>query len=434
MKIEKLNNISASRYNKIINRCQEKIYPLVLHPAGQVVEDIRKNGNKALIKYIKKYEKIIFKPQQLLVNAAEIKNAYRNIAPGLLESIKLMIENVTAFYKCQLKNTNMGWQKAFKDGYIAGQLLKPLEAIGVYVPGGMAVYPSTAVMGVVPARIAGVKKIVIATPAGRKKRISAAVLVAAHLAGADVILKAGGMQAIGAMASGTETVPRVDKIIGPGNIWVSAAKLYVMIKNYAAIDFIAGPSELMIIADGNADSRFIARDMLAQSEHDPNSAAVLITISVKIAKEVQGLLKNMSAQSPRRKTIEASLGGYGAILVADNIGQAVSFADKYAPEHLQLMTASPEKILKSVNNAGSIFLGEYTPVALGDYMSGTNHILPTGNSARYTCGVNLETFLRRPTFQAFTKRALNKMKAPLIKLSEAEGLPEHGNSVKERFF
>ncbi len=433
VKVEKLNKITRARYDKIINRGGEKIYPLIFSAAAPVVENIRKNGNKALVSYIRKFEKVSLKPGELIVKKSEIRNAYKNLPGNLLRDVELMIKNVGMFYKNQLSRTNRGWKKSFGGGYTAGQVLRPIETVGVYVPGGAALYPSTAVMGVVPARIAGVKKIALSTPAGRNKKVADIVLVAADMAGADMIIKAGGMQAIGAMAVGTETIGGVDKIIGPGNVWVSAAKLYVMIRNYASIELTAGPSEVLIIADGGANSDWIARDMMAQSEHDPNSSAILVTTSEKTAGEVRKYLSKAVKESLRRKTIESSLKNYGAILVAGSVRQAIDFANEFAPEHLQIMTKNPGKILESVNNAGSVFLGDYTPTVLGDYISGTNHILPTGGSARYTGGVNLETFFKRPTFQKFTRKSLGCFRKPLVELSKMEGLIEHANSVKVRF-
>ncbi len=433
IKVERLNRISRLRYEKIINRCGEKIYPLVFKAAAPVVEDIRKNGDRALARYIKRYEKISLSPGKLIVSKKEIRDAYSNLPGKLLKDIKLMIRNVKAFYGKQLSNTCKGWKGRFGKGYTAGQLLRPVESVGVYVPGGTALYPSTAVMGIAPARIAGVSRVVVATPANRKGKIAGPVLVAADLAGADLILKAGGMQAVGAMAVGTRTVPRVDKIIGPGNIWVSAAKLYVMIRNYSSIEFVAGPSEVLIIADGGANSRYIARDMIAQAEHGPGSSAVLVTTSAGTAGKVRESLNEMVKQSSRKRTIEAALKRYGAILVAESMGKAVEFANKFAPEHLQVMTKNPGDILKSINNAGSVFLGEYTPAALGDYLSGTNHILPTGGGARYASGVNLETFFKRPTFQQFDGKALDALRKPLTELADVEGLTGHGASVEERF-
>jgi len=436
MKIENLNTLSKAKYYRITARCRQDIYAQMRGVAASVIEDIRKNGDGALIKYVRKYDKVTLRPGNLVVSKQEIRQAYKALdgSKALLAAIRRMRENVRLFCRKEYEKINKGWKYEFKKGYFAGQVLRPLDTVGIYVPGGRgAFYPSSAVMGIVPAKIAGVREIIVATPPGRNGEISDIVLVAADLAGADVIIKAGGIQAIGAMAVGTETVPRVDKIAGPGNVYVCAAKLYVQARNYASIDFVAGPSELLVIADDTAEPGYIASDMIAQAEHGKDSSAVLVTTSLRVAERVSEEIEKRAESSERKIFIEKSLKDYGAILVAKNIKEAIGFANEFAPEHLELMTKKPEGLLKHIKNAGSIFLGAYTPVAAGDYISGTNHILPTSGSARFSCGVNVETFLKKPTFQKFSKDALGRVKGAVVRLSDAENLPAHGRSIEERF-
>ncbi len=315
-------------------------------------------------------------------------------------------------------------------GVKAGQIVRPLEKVGIYVPGGIARYPSTLLMAAIPAKVAGVKRIVVCTPPASDGKIAPAVLVAANVAGVEEVFKVGGAQAIGAMAYGTETVPKVDKIVGPGNVYVAAAK-QVVAPN-VDIDFSAGPSEVLIIADDSANPEIIASDLVAQAEHDTEAAAMLVTTSEKLANEVREAARLMVKENARWQITLRALTKYGKIVVFKTMGEAVDFANAYAPEHLEIMAKEPRKLLESIENAGSIFLGEYSPVAAGDLGVGVNHILPTGGAARRTSGLSVLDFVKLPTIQEISKSGLKEMAKTIQTLAEVEGLPAHSQSVKKR--
>lgn len=316
-------------------------------------------------------------------------------------------------------------------GLLAGRLTRPLERVGCYIPGGLASYPSSALMNIIPAKVAGVKEILAATPPGPEMAVNPATLVAAHLAGASRVFKLGGPWAIGSLAYGTELVPRVDKIVGPGNKYVTAAKLLVF--GQVDIDSPAGPSEALILADDSAEPRFLAMDFLSQLEHDPEAAAVLVTPSAGLAQKVLDLIITELPHFPRREIIEAALTKYSAVLVVENLDEAVDFANLYAAEHLQIVTREPFAVLPRIRHAGSIFLGPYAPVPVGDYASGTNHVLPTGGCARMFSGLSVDDFIKKPTFQHLSLEALANLKDTVVTLAENEGLLLHARAIAERF-
>ncbi|MBI5680927.1 MAG: histidinol dehydrogenase, partial [Methanobacterium sp.] len=390
-----------------------------------IVHNVRENGDDSLKNYTKKFDNV--KLDHLKVSADEIKSSYDKVESEVLNALKKAAKNIEKFHKAQMPEE---WYEEVDKGVMAGQIIRAIEIVGCYIPGGRAVYPSSVLMTIIPAKIAGVNKIICCTPPMSDGSVNDMVLVAADIAGADEIYKVGGAQAIAAMAYGTESVPKTDKIVGPGNIFVTAAKKLVY--GDVDIDFPAGPSEVLIIADKSANSEFIAYDMLAQAEHDPNAACALITTSIDIANEVNEKILGKIKYMKRSKIIEESLEKYGKIIITDSLKDAVDFANEYAPEHLIIMTENPEEILKDIKNAGSIFLGELTPVAAGDYGSGTNHVLPTSKCARMYSGLSTESFIKKPTVQRLSKEGVENLKDVVITLAEYEGLYAHAESFKKR--
>jgi histidinol dehydrogenase len=397
----------------------------VMATVKDIVEDIRINGDLALRNYTERFDKV--KIDILRVEDEEIEKSLLNLDEKLIKALKKAAGNIEKFHTAQIPDE---WYTEIDEGVTAGQIVRPLENVGCYIPGGRAVYPSTILMTVIPARIAGVKRIICCTPPQPDGTIKDVVLAAAKVAGATEIYKVGGAQAVAAMAYGTETIPKVDKIVGPGNIFVTAAKKYVY--GEVDIDFPAGPSEVLIIADDSADPEYVALDMMAQAEHDPNAASVLVTPSEDFANTVNQEIKSKTGHMERSEIIQESLEKYGLIAVASSMDEAVKFSNEYAPEHLIIMTEEPEKLLKDINNAGSIFLGDLTPVAAGDYGSGTNHVLPTSGCARMYSGLSAESFLKKPTVQKLTENGLLNLEDMVITLAEYEGLYAHAESFKKR--
>ncbi|MGD0828677.1 MAG: histidinol dehydrogenase, partial [Desulfobaccales bacterium] len=351
-----------------------------------------------------------------------------------LAALKAAAANIEKFHRAQQEREM--WAMEVQPGILAGRLSRPLERVGCYIPGGLASYPSSALMTIIPAKVAGVQEIIAATPPGPGMAVNPATLVAAHLAGAGRLFKIGGPWAIGSLAYGTELVPRVDKIVGPGNKYVTAAKLLVF--GAVDIDSPAGPSEVLILADETAEPRFLAMDFLSQVEHDPEAAAVLVTPAAELAQKVVEIINSELPHLPRREIIEAALSltkntKYSAALVAETLEEAVEFANLYAAEHLQIVTREPFALLPRIRHAGSIFLGPYAPVPVGDYASGTNHVLPTGGCARMFSGLSVDDFIQKPTFQHLSREALASLKDTVITLAKSEGLPLHARAVAERF-
>lgn len=397
----------------------------VVKPVLEIINGVRKHGDRCLKLFTEKFDGASL--GDFLVSKEEIESALEKVEPKVLEALESAAFNIRKFHQAQLPQE---WSITVQEGITAGQIIRPLEKVGCYIPGGRAVYPSTILMTVIPARVAGVKKVICCTPPDQNGAVKDVVLAAAHLAGAHQIYKVGGAQAIAAMAYGTESIPAVDKIVGPGNIYVTAAKKQV----YGAvdIDFPAGPSEVLILADDEANAEYIALDLLAQAEHDPEAASVLVTTSPTLAEEVCQRIKEELHLTKRRKIIEESLSKYGRILVAPSQKEAIQFTNRYAPEHLIIMTRKPEEDIKSIINAGSIFLGDLTPVAAGDYGSGTNHVLPTSFCARMYSGLSTESFLKKPTVQKLTREGLDNLEKTVVTLAEYEGLYAHAESFKRR--
>lgn len=393
-----------------------------------IVDQVKARGDEALFAFTKEFDKAEVSAETVRVGEEEIEEAYRQVKPELLEVMKRSLENIRSYHEKQKRNS---WFDARPDGTILGQKVTPLASAGVYVPGGKAAYPSSVLMNIIPAQVAGVERIVMVTPPGKDGRVNPVTLTAAHLAGATEVYRVGGAQAVAALAFGTQSIPRVDKIVGPGNIFVALAKKAVY--GHVSIDSIAGPSEILVIADGGANPRYVAADLLSQAEHDELASAILVTDSRELAQavsaEVDGFLKVLS----RREIIEKSVENYGYILVVDSMEQAVEAANAIAPEHLEIVTANPFALMTKIRNAGAIFLGEYSSEPLGDYYAGPNHILPTNGTARFFSPLSVDDFVKKSSIIYYSREALAAAHGDIEAFAEAEGLTAHANSIKVRF-
>lgn len=378
---------------------------------AKILNDVRTKGDRALVSYSRKYDYPKFNMQSIKLDRREVPQVGESVSPAFVETLEKAIGNITEFHREEKKGLR-SWEKK-RQGCIVGQKVIPIEKVGVYVPGGRAPLCSTVLMNVIPAQVAGVKRIILCTPLDKNGEISPYILVAADLLGIREIYCLGGAQAIGAMAYGTETVPKVDKIVGPGNIYVALAKK--MVFGEVGIDSFAGPSEVLVIADDSANPKFVAADLLSQAEHDPDARSILITTSSSLA-----------------KSVEASLGKSGTIVVVDNLDEAIDLANLKAPEHLELMVRNPSTLLKNVKNAGAVFLGDFTPVAVGDYWAGPNHVLPTGGTARFSSGLSVYDFVKRTNYISYSRSALEKSTSDITSIAEVEGLTAHADSVKIR--
>jgi len=424
MLFKKLSDVSEAEMQKLISRGSG--LEDVANTVSAVLSDVRTRGDSALREYTAKFDKVEL--ANFEVSEEEFQKALSGISPELLDHLKSAAANIRAFHEAQLPKAT--WFMELKPGIVLGQKATPLESVGAYAPGGRASYPSTVLMTVIPARVAGVEQVIVCTPPRPDGSVHPLTLAAAKVAGADKVFKLGGVQAIGAMAYGTETVPKVDKIVGPGNIFVTAAKM--QIRDFAEIDFPAGPSEVLIIADESADAVMVASDILAQSEHDPNSVSILVTGSDTLAEAVKREVLVQAEQAARSCIIKASLKN-AAILIADSLEQCIVFSNKFAPEHLEIMVSDPDFVLEKIKNAGSIFIGNYSPVPVGDYASGTNHVLPTSGYARVYSGLNINHFIKYSSIQRISKSGLESLKETVIALAEEEGLQAHADSIRTRF-
>ncbi|HII92768.1 MAG TPA: histidinol dehydrogenase, partial [Methanosarcina sp.] len=397
MLFKKLSDISEAEMQKLLSRGSglEDVAKIV----SAVLSDVRTKGDATLREYTAKFDKVEL--ANFEVSEEEIQQALSSISPELLDHLKSAATNIRAFHEAQLPEAT--WFMELKPGIVLGQKATPLESVGAYAPGGRASYPSTVLMTVIPARVAGVEQVIVCTPPRPDGSVHPLTLAAAKVAGADKVFKLGGAQAIGAMAYGTETVPKVDKIVGPGNVFVTSAKM--QIRDVAEIDFPAGPSEVLIIADESADAVMAASDIIAQAEHDPNSLSILITSSDTLAEAVNKEVLVQAEQTARSSIVKASLKN-AAILIADSLEQCIGFSNKFAPEHLEIMVSDPDFVLDRIKNAGSIFIGNYSPVPVGDYASGTNHVLPTSGYARVYSGLNINHFIKYSSIQRISKSGL----------------------------
>ncbi len=416
-------------YNKetveeLIKRSQADINS-VLTTVSDILNDVRENKDNAVKAYTAKFDKAEL--DDLKVSEEEIKKAYDELDGELIKALESASSNIEKFHKAQIPEE---WEMEVIPGITAGQIIRPINSVGCYIPGGRAVYPSTILMTVIPAKIAGVDRIIACSPPGPDGKIQAAILVAADLAGVDEIYKCGGAQAIAAMAYGTESIAKVEKIVGPGNIFVTAAKKLVY--GDVDIEFPAGPSEVLILADESAIPEYIAYDFLSQSEHDPNASCFLVTDSERIANESNELIEKFAKEAKRSEIIAESLEQHGHVILCNTMDEAIDFTNEYAPEHLIISTKDDKAVLDKIKNAGSIFLGKYSPVAAGDYGSGTNHVLPTGGGAKMYSGLSTETFIKKPTVQTLTKEGIKELSKTVLPIAEYEGFYAHADSIKVR--
>ncbi len=398
----------------------------ILKTADKIISDVRSDGDRAVFKYSLKLDGVELSPESVKISASEISSAYERVDPALIEVIKKAKKNIENFHSEQKEKS---WFSTRQDGVILGQMYRPLEIVGLYVPGGTAAYPSSVLMNAVPAKAAGVEKIVMITPP-KSEGINPAVLVAANEAGVDEIYRIGGAQGIAALAFGTSSVPKVDKIVGPGNAYVAAAKKLVY--GVCDIDAIAGPSEIAVVGDNTANASFIAADLLSQAEHDALASSILITDCEELAEEVKKEVKIQAARLPRQEIISRSLNRYGAVVIVESVKRAIELVNVIAPEHLELCVEDPFSLLGSVKNAGAIFLGHYASEPLGDYFAGPNHVLPTNGTARFFSPLNVADFIKKSSVISYTKEALEKAADDVMLFAEAEGLKAHANAIRAR--
>ncbi|WAL60343.1 histidinol dehydrogenase [Thermocoleostomius sinensis] len=393
----------------------------------EVLQAIKRQGDRAILHYTEEYDQIVLAPEELRISGSELEAAYHQVSSDLLEAIRLACRQVEAFHRQRVPKS---WVQFGDDEVVLGKRYTPVDRAGLYVPGGRAAYPSTVIMNAIPAKVAKVPRIVVTTPPGPDKAVNPAVLVAAQEAGVQEIYRIGGAQAIGALAYGTETVPKVDVITGPGNIYVTLAKKLVY--GTVGIDSLAGPSEVLIIADGRANPVHVAADMLAQAEHDPLAAAILLTTDSGLAMKVVSEVKQQLLNHPRKVLTEKSIAHYGLVVVVDSLEAAAELSNEFAPEHLELEVADPWSLLANIRHAGAIFLGNSTPEAVGDYLAGPNHTLPTSGSARYASALGVETFMKHSSLIQYSPQALHRVAQAVDTLATAEGLPSHADSVRLR--
>ena len=395
---------------------------------GSVAEIVRKNKDEAIFEYSKKFDGADINADNILVTEGEIKEAYEKVDETLLNVMRKALVNIRSYHEKQKQNS---WIATEDNGAILGQKVTPLQRVGVYVPGGKAVYPSSVLMNIVPAKVAGVDEIIMTTPPGRDGKVNPSTLVAAKEAGADKIYKVGGAQAIAALAFGTESIPKVDKIVGPGNIYVALAKKAVF--GYVSIDSIAGPSEILVLADETANARYVAADLLSQAEHDEMASAILVTTSQKLAEEVSKEVDGFVAELSRKEIIQKSLDQFGYILVADDMETAIATANEIAPEHLEIITVNPFETMTKIRNAGAIFLGEYSSEPLGDYFAGPNHVLPTNGTAKFFSPLGVDAFVKKSSIISYSREALQPIYRDIVQFAECEQLTAHANSIRVRF-
>lgn len=428
MRIVKLDeNTRAQALAKLIGRGASG-YGEYEKTVADIIADVRENGDAAVIGYEKKFDRCDLTPETLRVSKEEIEEAYAALDPALIEVMKKAADNIRVYHEKQKRTS---WITTRDDGVILGQKVTPIEVSGCYVPGGRAVYPSSVLMNIVPAKVAGVEKIVMCTPPGPNGKAAAGTIAAADIAGADEIYKAGGAQAIAAMAYGTETVPKVDKITGPGNIFVALAKKQCF--GVTGIDSVAGPSEILVIADSTANPRFVAADLLSQAEHDPMASAILLTTDEGLAKAVSDEIDEFLKTLSRAQIISRSLEDYGYIFVGDTMDDLVEAANTIASEHLEIITANPYEVMTKIKNAGAIFLGSYSSEPLGDYFAGPNHILPTNGTARFFSPLGVDDFVKKSSIISYSKDALRAVHKDIELLAMSEGLTAHANSIAVRF-
>ena len=395
---------------------------------AQILEEVREKGDEALFAYTERFDGAKLSGETVLVTEEEIREAYQEVPDQLVAVIRRALKNIEDYHA---KQKQYSWFDSKPDGTILGQKVTPLKRVGVYVPGGKAAYPSSVLMNILPANVAGVEEILMVTPPGKDGKVTPTTLVAAHEAGATAIYKAGGAQAVAALAYGTESIPKVDKIVGPGNIYVALAKKAVY--GHVSIDAIAGPSEILVIADETADPRYVAADLLSQAEHDELASAILVTTSQELAEAVSGEVDQFLTVLSRAEIIRKSLDNYGYILVADTMDEAVEIANEIASEHLEIQTRNPYEVMTKIRNAGAIFLGPYASEPLGDYFAGPNHVLPTNGTAKFFSPLSVDDFIKKSSIIAYSREALQAVHEDIETFAKAEGLTAHANSIHVRF-
>ena len=428
MRIVKVNKDSIANILSDLLKRSPTNYGDFQDKVDAIIKNVRDNGDKAVFDYTAQFDKAEINADNILVTEEEIKEAYEEVDDELIKVIRKAIKNIRDFHEKQIQKS---WFETREDGVMLGQKVTPMETCGVYVPGGKAVYPSSVLMNIVPAHVAGVKNIIMTTPPGKDGKVTANTLVAAKEAGATKVYKVGGAQAIAAMAFGTESIPKVDKIVGPGNIFVALAKKAVY--GNVSIDSIAGPSEILVLADETANPRYVAADLLSQAEHDELASAILVTTSKtlgeKVQEEIEGYLKKLS----RAEIIEKSLENFGYILEAETLDEALEVVNAIASEHLEIVTANPFEVMTKVRNAGAIFIGEYSSEPLGDYFAGPNHVLPTNGTAKFFSPLNVDDFVKKSSIIYYSKDALKAIHKDIETFAQAEGLTAHANSIAVRF-
>ena len=428
MRIVKLSKESKENLLADLLKRDPNNYGQYADTVQAIVDDVKARGDEALFEYTEKFDKVKVTKDTIRVTKEEIDEALEQVDPKLMEVMVKSMKNIRAFHE---KQKQLSWFDTTPDGTILGQRVTPLDSAGLYVPGGKAAYPSSVLMNIIPAEVAGVNRIVMVTPPGKDGKVNPVTLAAAHIAGATEVYKVGGAQAIAALAFGTESIPKVNKIAGPGNIYVALAKKAVY--GHVSIDSIAGPSEIMVLADESANAKFVAADLLSQAEHDELACAILVTTSMKLAEEVSKLTEEFIAGLSRKEILQKSIDNYGYILVADSMDDAVDVVNEIAPEHLEIQTINPFETMTQVRNAGAIFMGEYSSEPLGDYFAGPNHVLPTNGTAKFFSALSVDDFIKKSSIVYYSKAALRDIHKDIVQFATSEQLTAHANSIAVRF-
>ncbi len=428
MRIVKLNEDTRKNILADLLKRDPNNYGSYEDTVKTIVNDVKERGDAAVSEYTKRFDGAEIDASNIRVTDAEIKEALSLVEPQLLTVMKRAMKNIREYHE---KQKQYSWFDSKPDGTILGQKVTPLASVGVYVPGGKAAYPSSVLMNIIPAEVAGVSRIVMVTPPGKDGKVNPVTLIAAHLAGATEVYKAGGAQAVAALAFGTESIPKVNKIVGPGNIFVALAKKAVY--GHVSIDSIAGPSEILVLADDTANPRFVAADLLSQAEHDELASAILVPTSMELARKVSAEVDGFVAELSRQEILKKSLENYGYILVADTMEDAIATANEIASEHLEIVTRNPFEVMTKIQNAGAIFLGEYSSEPLGDYFAGPNHVLPTNGTAKFFSPLSVDDFIKKSSIIYYSKEALEPIHKDIEEFAEAEHLTAHANSIRVRF-
>ncbi len=428
MRIIKSDAVSKNNILENLLKRSPNQYDTYAETVSGIIEEVKARKDQALFDFTRRFDKAEINEHNIRVTEAEINEAYSLIDPALLEVIRKAVANIIEYHE---KQKQYSWFDSKPDGIILGQKVTAIGSVGVYVPGGKAAYPSSVLMNIIPAKVAGVERIIMVTPPGSDGKVYAGTLVAAKEAGVTEIYKVGGAQAIAALAHGTESIPKVDKIVGPGNIYVALAKKAVY--GHVSIDSIAGPSEILVIADETANAKYVAADLLSQAEHDELASAILVTTSPELAEQVSGWVDRFTAELSRKEIIQKSLDNYGYILLVDSLEDAVDTANEIASEHVEIITKDPFVVMTKIRNAGAIFLGEYSSEPLGDYFAGPNHVLPTNGTAKFFSALSVDDFIKKSSIISYSREALEPVHRDIERFAKAEGLTAHANSIAVRF-